>query len=130
MNRTKAKAKPGKHLPTAENKPANKDKALGAAIEEIERIVDDTETNRAADLERKEIASLRNKASGLMYPTERSLGELEKYLTDDELRKIRRDLENCRSALDGEDLDILNQALEQLERSSYRIAEVMYEEVG
>ena len=37
MNRTKAKAKPSKHLPTAENKPANKDKALGAAIEEIER---------------------------------------------------------------------------------------------
>ncbi len=37
MNRTKAKAKPGKHLPTAENKPVNKDKALGAAIEEIER---------------------------------------------------------------------------------------------
>jgi molecular chaperone DnaK len=102
----------------------------GLTEKEIERIVSETDQNRAADLERKELASLRNKASGLMYTTERSLGELEKYLTDDELRKIRRDLENCRNALEVDDLDMLTQALEQLERSSYRIAEVMYEEVG
>ena len=37
MNRTKAKAKPAKHKPTPQNKPADKGKALGAALEEIER---------------------------------------------------------------------------------------------
>ena len=37
MNKTKAKAKSTKHKPTPENKPADKGKALGAALEEIER---------------------------------------------------------------------------------------------
>ena len=97
---------------------------------EIERLVTESEANRSADLQRKEVAALRNKAQGLMYTTERSLSELDTYLTDEEKKKIQRDLERCRKALEGDDLDVMQLALEQLERSSYRIAEVMYEEVG
>jgi molecular chaperone DnaK len=97
---------------------------------EIERLVTESDANRSADLERKEVAALRNKAQGLMYTTERSLGELDTYLTDEEKKKIERDLERCRKALEGDDPDVMQLALEQLERSSYRIAEVMYEEVG
>ena len=97
---------------------------------EIERLVTESEANRSADLERKEVAALRNKAQGLMYTTERSLSELDTYLTDEEKKKIQRDLERCRKALEGDDPDVMQLALEQLERSSYRIAEVMYEEVG
>jgi molecular chaperone DnaK len=97
---------------------------------EIERLVGESEANRSADLERKEVAALRNKAQGLMYTTERSLGELDTYLTDEEKDKIQRDLSRCRKALEGTDADVIKLALEQLERSSYRIAEVMYEEVG
>ena len=73
---------------------------------------------------------MRNKADGLMYTTERSLGELGNYLTDDEIRQIRRDLDRCRKALSGDELDEIQRALEQLETSSYRIAEVMYQDVG
>jgi molecular chaperone DnaK len=97
---------------------------------EIERLVGESDANRSADLERKEVAALRNKAQGLMYTTERSLGELDTYLTDEEKSKIERDLVRCRKALEGSDADVIKLALEQLERSSYRIAEVMYEEVG
>ncbi len=97
---------------------------------EIERLVGESEANRSADLQRKEVAALRNKAQGLMYTTERSLGELDTYLTDEEKKKIQRDLERCRKSLEGDDPDVIKLALEQLERSSYRIAEVMYEEVG
>jgi len=97
---------------------------------EIERLVGESDANRSADLARKEVAALRNKAQGLMYTTERSLTELDTYLTDEETSKIKRDMERCRKTLEGDDPDVIRLALEQLERSSYRIAEVMYEEVG
>lgn len=102
----------------------------GLTEREIERIMSESDANRQADVNRKELAALRNKAQGLMYTTERSLTELENYLTEDEIKKIRRDLTRCQSALEGDDMDTIRVGLEQLERSSYRIAEVMYEEVG
>jgi molecular chaperone DnaK len=102
----------------------------GLSEREIERIMAEAEANRLADVRRKELAALRNKANGLMYTTERSLTELGSCLTDDEMRQIRRDIERCKKALESDDLDIIQRALEQLEQSSYRIAEVMYKDVG
>ncbi len=102
----------------------------GLSEREIERIIAESEANRQADVDRKELVAVRNKADGLMYTTERSLGELGNYLTDDEIRQIRRDLDRCRKALAGDEMDEIQRALEQLETSSYRIAEVMYQDVG
>ena len=97
---------------------------------EIERIMAEADANRQADVGRKQLAALRNKADGLIYTTQRSLTELGSYLTDDEARQIRRDLERCRKALESDDPETISRALEQLEHSSYRIAEVMYKDVG
>ncbi len=102
----------------------------GLSEREIERIMAEAEANRQLDSKRKEMASVRNKAQGLIYTTERSLGELGSYLTDDEVKQIRRDLDRCRKALDTDDMEAIQRGLEQLEHSSYRIAEVMYQDVG
>ena len=51
-------------------------------------------------------------------------------MTDDEAKQIRRDLDRCRKALETDNVDVIQAALEQLEHSSYRIAEVMYKDVG
>jgi molecular chaperone DnaK len=102
----------------------------GLSEREIERIMAEADVNRQADVGRKQVAVLRNKAQGLMYTTQRSLSELGNYLTDDEMKQIRRDLERCLKALETDELETIQQALEQLEHSSYRIAEVMYKDVG
>ncbi|MGM0574837.1 MAG: molecular chaperone DnaK [Myxococcota bacterium] len=102
----------------------------GLSEREIERIMAEAEANRQEDSKRKEVAAVRNKANGLMYTTERSIAELGNYLTDDEMKQIRRDIDRCRKALESDDLETMTRALEQLERSSYRIAEVMYKDVG
>lgn len=102
----------------------------GLSEREIERIMAEADVNRQADVGRKQVAILRNKAQGLMYTTQRSLSELGNYLTDDEMKQIRRDLERCLKALETDELETIQQALEQLEHSSYRIAEVMYKDVG
>lgn len=96
---------------------------------EIERLVGEAEHNRELDVRRKEVGALRNKADSLIYTTERSLMEFSSYLTDDEVEQIRRDVDRCRRALETDELESITLALQNLERSSARIADVMYSEV-
>ena len=102
----------------------------GLSEREIERIMAEADANLGADAARKELANLRNKSRGLIYTTERSLGELGNYLTDDEVQLVKRDLDRLKKVLDIDEPETIALALEALERSSYRIAEVMYQDVG
>ncbi|OQC38603.1 MAG: Chaperone protein DnaK [Deltaproteobacteria bacterium ADurb.Bin058] len=82
------------------------------------------------DESRHELANMKNRADGLIYTTERSLNEFLHYLTDDERRLIHDDLENCRRARSGNDMSAIITAIKNLEKSSYRIAELMYRDAG
>ena len=62
-----------------------------------------------------------------MYTTEKSLTEFGNYLTDEELEELTRDLQNARGALDSDDVPRIRQAMTELENSSYRMAEIMYQ---
>lgn len=121
---------------TAKDLGSNKEKSVrvratsGLSESEIERIIAEAETNKQNDADRREIVALRNRADGLIYTTERSLMEFSSYLTDDEVQQIRRDIDRCRRALESEEIEGIQMALQNLERSSGRIADVMYGEVS
>ena len=101
----------------------------GLSENEIQRIMEEAEVNKTLDTRRKEVQALRNRADGLIYTTERSLMEFGSYLTDEETQQIRRDMDRCRRALESDELEQITMALQNLERSSQRIADVMYSEV-
>ncbi len=101
----------------------------GLSEREIERLCKEAEESRHLDSEYKELANLRNKAEGLVYTTERSMDEFINYLTDDEIQQINEDLERCKNVSEGDDPHAIRQALNSLERSSYKIAEIMYRDV-
>lgn len=96
---------------------------------EIERIISDADENRMKDSRRKDLAELKNKLEGLLYTTERSLAEFQAYLTQEERDRILEDMERSRQALDGDDEERIKEAMLALEKSSYRIAEVMYRDM-
>ena len=102
----------------------------GLSENEIERLVGEAESHRQMDSKRKELVEIKNKAEGLIYTTERSLVEFESYLTDEEVSAIRSDLAKCRDTLDDDQLDEIQGAMLELEKSSYRIAEVMYRDLS
>ena len=104
--------------------------ASGLSEDQIQKLVQEAEDFKAADAQKKELAILKNKADGLMYTTERSLTEFKSYLTEDEVNQIKRDLAQCREALMTEDLGHVELAIQNLEKSAYRIADVMYHDVG
>ena len=71
-----------------------------------------------------------NKAEGLIYTTERSLQEFASYLTEEETAQIHRDIDQMREMMGGQDKDMVEQAIANLEKSAYKIAEVMYRDVS
>ena len=102
----------------------------GLSEPEVERLVGEAESHRMADATRKDLVELKNKVEGLIYTTERSLVEFESYLTDEEVSAIRSDLARCRDVLDDDEVDAISTAMLELEKSSYRIAEVMYRDLS
>jgi len=102
----------------------------GLSERDIERIIGEAAEAMREDESRQELANLKNRADGLMYTTERSLEEFLNYLTDEEIARIHEDLDHCRRARGGTDTNAIVAAIKNLEKSSYRIAELMYRDSG
>ncbi|HOU53205.1 MAG TPA: molecular chaperone DnaK [Myxococcota bacterium] len=102
----------------------------GLSERDIERILAEAAESAREDASRQELANLKNRADGLMYTTERSLEEFLNYLTDEEIARIHADLEACRKARNGNDPAAIIAAIKNLEKSSYRIAELMYRDAS
>ena len=98
----------------------------GLSEKDIERIIHEADESTREDVSRHELANLRNRADGLIYTTERSLEEFLNYLTDEEIARIHADIEACRRARTGNDSALMINAIKALEKSSYRVAELMY----
>ncbi len=94
----------------------------------IERILAEAEEYSDSDRGMSEIAELRRRIQGLIYTTERSLDELANYLTESELSQIRADLDLARRNEETGDQEMIREALKELERSSFRLTEVMYKD--
>jgi len=104
--------------------------STGLSESEIQKIIGEADEHRSRDVHKKELAELKNKVEGLLYTTERSMSEFHSYLTQEEREQIEADMEKCRLALEGDDEEKLKEAMLALEKSSYRIAEVIYRDLA
>jgi molecular chaperone DnaK len=104
--------------------------ASGLSEDEVTRLVGEAESYRVTDVEKRSLAEMINKAEGLIYTTERSLQEFESYLTEEETAQIGRDITHMKDMMSGQDKDMVEEAIANLEKSAYKIAEVMYRDVS
>jgi molecular chaperone DnaK len=102
----------------------------GLTEEEIQRMVNDAESNKGEDKRKKEVADLRNNAEGLIYTTEKSLEEYASALKKEDLDEIRADLEALQAVLVAGDPAAIKEGLARLEGSAYRIADAIYAQQG
>ncbi len=73
--------------------------AGGLSQDEIDRIVEEAASNKAADLKRKEIRQLKNKLEGLIGGNERVFREFGNLLQEDERDRIARTLERAKEVM-------------------------------
>jgi molecular chaperone DnaK len=98
----------------------------GLTEAEIQKMVNDAQSNVEGDKKKKELADLKNNADGLIYTTERSLEEYASMLSEKDRGEIKVDLENLQKQLATLDPDKIRAAIKQLEGSAYRIADAIY----
>jgi molecular chaperone DnaK len=98
--------------------------------DEIDRMVREAETSAAEDHRRREEAEIRNRASSLIYSTEKSLKEIGDKLDAGAKADVENALGDLRKVSENGTADEVKAATEKLEQASYKLAEALYQKTG
>jgi len=102
----------------------------GLSEQDIEQMIRDAEAHADEDHKRKELAEERNKLDGLVYSTEKSLKDFGDKLDAASRSSIEAALAEAKSADEGEDVEKLKKAYENLTQTSHKLAEEMYKKAS
>ena len=94
--------------------------------EEVDRAVKEAERFAEEDKKRKESIEIKNNADQLAYQTEKQLEELGDKISADDKAKITSKLDALKAVKDGEDLEAIKKATEELTQEFYAISSKMY----
>ena len=94
--------------------------------EEVEKAVKEAERFAEEDKKRKESIETKNNADQLAYQTEKQLEELGDKVSADDKAKITAKLDALKAVKDGEDLEVIKKATEELTQEFYAISSKMY----
>ena len=100
----------------------------GLSEEEINKMVQDAEENKAADEERKGMVDLRNQADALIAQTEKSLTEMGDKIEAEEIAKIEAAATDLKEVLKDESAtkEQIEEKVKTLTEASHKMAEEMY----
>jgi molecular chaperone DnaK len=98
--------------------------------EEIKRMVREAEENAEADKKKREEADLRNDASSLIFQTTKAIKDLGDQVDQAEKEKVETLVKELEKALEGQDLDLIKEKKEALEKDAQNIAVKAYEQAS
>ena len=93
---------------------------------EVERMVNEAEANKAEDERRAELVQVRNEADSLIYAVEKSLNELGDKVSANDRGQIEAQVEELQSALESGDVTSIRSKIETLQQASHALAQQMY----
>jgi molecular chaperone DnaK len=102
----------------------------GLSQDDVDRLVGEAAEHADSDAQRKAIIELRNTAEGLIYSVEQTLSEYGSELLEQEHAEIDQSLKTARKAFEGADVEVLRDAVGDLQQLAYRMTEAMYERLG
>ncbi len=98
--------------------------------DEVDRMVRDAETSAAEDSRKKEEAETRNKASSLIYSTEKSLKEIGDKLDASAKSDVEKALAELHRVSENGTAADVKAATDALEAASFKLAEALYQKTG
>jgi len=99
----------------------------GLSEAEIEKMRKDAEAHAAEDKQRRELAEARNRASNLVYSTEKMLREYEEKLDESSKSAVKAAIDKVNEAEKGNDIAAIRSAVESLEQATHALSKHMYE---
>lgn len=102
----------------------------GLSEDEINQLIKDAELHAEEDKNRKALVELRNQADGLIYSTEKSLGDLGDKVDGATRGQIESAIGDLKGVLDSGDKNLLETKMQALTQASHKLAEQMYSQAG
>lgn len=121
---------------SAKDKATSKEQSIrieandGLSKEEVDRMKREAEEHAADDLQRAELAKLRNHADSAAYQIEQQLKEHGDKIPADERAKVEAAINNVREVLKGDDADALKKATDKLMEDAQTIGKIIYEQTA
>jgi len=100
----------------------------GLSDEDIEKMVKEAEKNAEADQKRKELVELRNQADSMVYQAEKTIKDLGDKADQAKVDEVNRAVEKVKEALQGEDIEKIKGAVEELTKPLYELTTVLYQQ--
>lgn len=102
----------------------------GLSDADIEKMVKEAEANASSDEQRKALIEVRNKADSIIYSTEKSLKEYGDKIPAAEKSAVEQSIVELRTAMEKEDVETINQAVENVTQASMKIGQYIYSQSG
>ena len=102
----------------------------GLRQEEVERMVSEAEAHRQEDEKHRTAVEARNNADSLIYQAEKLLHEQGEKIPQGVKDEVQEKVDACRAVLEGEDVEGLERATQELAAAVQKIGASMYEQPG
>jgi len=100
----------------------------GLSDDDIERMVREAAENEAEDKKRKEMVETRNQADALVYTAEKELKENADKVEAADKAEVEGAILAVKTALEGDDADIIKEKTEALSEALMKIGQAIYEQ--
>ncbi len=98
----------------------------GLSEEEIQKLVREAEAHAGEDQKKKDLIEARNQADAMAYSVEKNIKEFGDKIGSDEKTRIEEAIAKVKKTIEGDDLDAIKAAQEELTTASHKLAEAMY----
>jgi molecular chaperone DnaK len=93
---------------------------------DIQDAVDEAKRYEEEDKKKKESVEIKNNAEQIAYQTEKTLDELKDKISAEDKAKIEEKLNDLKAVKDGEDLEAIKKATEDLSQEFYAVSSKLY----
>ena len=98
--------------------------------DEIDKMVKEAESNKAADEKRKEEADTRNEAEQTIFMTEKSIKDLGDKVDEKDKKEAEELIDNLKKALEKDDIDDIKAKKDKLNEKAMALGAKVYEEMA
>ena len=98
--------------------------------EEIDKMMKEAEAHKEEDNKKKEAADTKNEAEQVIFMTEKALKDLGEKVSDKDKKEAEELIDKTKKALEGEDLEAIKNAKDELLKKANELATKVYEEAA
>jgi molecular chaperone DnaK len=102
----------------------------GLSKEEVEKMKREAEQHSAEDAKRREEIEVRNSADSLAYTAEKTLRDYKDKIPADVNQEIESKIASVKAALQGQDIDSIRNAVQELSQAMQKVGASVYQEPG